>query len=128
MLRRDQRLCSGRDFRRVYRRGRSYAHPLLVLHVDPTRDGLRRVGFSVSRKLGGSVERNRVKRRLREAVRGIVDRTVPGYAAVVVGRRALPGASYADLAAAVSEAFVRAGLLAATPEDGVDPCAGSASG
>ncbi len=61
-----------------------------VLQVRPRgEDGSVRVGFTVSKKVGNAVERNRVRRRLREIVkRSAPGRMRPGYDYVVVGRRA----------------------------------------
>jgi ribonuclease P protein component len=65
------RLSRSGDFDRVYREGQSHSNRFLVLYAfprgnDQDRDGIR-LGISVSRKVGGAVERNAVKRALREA-------------------------------------------------------------
>jgi len=65
------RLTRSADFERVFRKGRSFGNRHLVLHLFPRGDADEdrdpRVGLSVSRRVGGAVERNLVKRLLREA-------------------------------------------------------------
>jgi len=64
------RLSRSADFERAYRRGQSAGNRYLVLYVFPREAGDQpRLGVSVSRRLGGAVARNRVKRLLREAFR-----------------------------------------------------------
>jgi ribonuclease P protein component len=81
------RLTRSADFERVYRQGRSHGNRYLVVYAFPRAgEGEARLGVSVSRKVGGAVDRNRVKRLLREAF-AASEATLPdGVDVVVVAR------------------------------------------
>ncbi len=92
---RPERLRKRSDFTQVMRTGRRARHPLLQLVAVHTDAGITRVGFSVSKQVGGAVIRNRVKRRLRTIVRGLD--WMPGFDLVIVARSGADSASYGEL-------------------------------
>ena len=83
------RLSRSADFDRVYREGRSHASRHLVVYAFPRSAESQeepRLGVSVGRKVGGAVERNRMKRLLREAFWSASEGLPEGYDFVLVAR------------------------------------------
>jgi ribonuclease P protein component len=115
------RLSRSAEFERVYRQGRSIANRHLVLYTFPNASAQSpRLGLSVSRKVGGAVQRNRVKRLLREAFAHAEGGLRPGQDVVVVAR---PGAGelaeregLAGVEESLSELIAKAGLRAVSAE------------
>ena len=102
------RLSRSAEFERVYRQGRSKANRFLVLYAFPRGDGAGaagdgpRLGLSVSRKVGGAVERNRVKRLLREAFRLQKGLFPPGLDIVLVSKTEAARLTHAQALAEVA--------------------------
>lgn len=110
-----ERLRRPQDFARCYQSGRFRKNRLAVLHVADAPDGVTRVGFAVSKKLGKAVVRNRVKRRLREAVRAYAEHLKPGLHLVFSARVAAKDAEFAQLKEAVQQLLASAGALRDRP-------------
>lgn len=111
MLARADRLRQSQDFRNTMRSGRRAARPSLVAHVAPSMGERTIAGFVVSKAVGPSVVRNRVKRRLRHLIAPHLE-SLPRGTRVVV--RALPPAAEASsdqLRTDLGKALAKAGVL-----------------
>jgi ribonuclease P protein component len=116
-VRPSDRLTARADFERVRRSGARVSSPEFVLYhfareAPEFGESGPRIGFSVSRRIGGAVVRNRVRRMLREAIRPLIPRLV-ACDVVVVARPGAVGAGVVDLGSALEDAATRAGLLTA---------------
>jgi ribonuclease P protein component len=117
-VRREQRLRREREFAAVYRQGRSWSNQMLALRVLPSTLPQSRFGFAVGKRVGKAVVRNKVKRRLREAVRAL--QPANGWDVVIVARPPAAEADFAGLRGALASLFRRAGLLPAGRPPGDD--------
>jgi ribonuclease P protein component len=115
-VKREQRLRSAADFQRVRDHSpRVWPQRLLVLHLAPNELGYARVGITVSGRVGKAVVRNRVRRRLREALRARFGTLTPGFDVLVVARPPSAQASWQELNAALDTVLQRAGATVPTP-------------
>ena len=114
-MKREQRLRTPAEFRRVRDQApRGWPSRFLVLYVAPNEVGHARVGITVSSRVGNAVVRNRVRRRLREALRARLDRLASGHDIVLVARPASADATWAELSSALEVALQRAGVTNTT--------------
>ena len=113
-----QRLLKASEFNRVFKQGRRLSQTELTLayRVRPSRDGKLyppRLGLSVSKKVGGAVQRNLLKRRFREIFRLNQARMLWGVELVVIPRKEAGDLSYQELESRLITLFERGKLLLA---------------
>ena len=108
-MKREQRLTHKSQYTTVYTHGKSWANELLVMKALPNGLEISRFGFSVSKRVGNAVVRNRVRRRLRECLR-LMPHT-PGWDVVFIARSPASKADYHQIERAVDELMWRAKLL-----------------
>lgn len=104
---RSVRLLRHSDFERVYKKGRRHFGPHMAVFYLPRQEGESggmRVGFTVGKVLGGAVVRNRMKRRLREAVR-LHGMSPVAMDVVINPKKSLLSAAFVDVQSEIRRAF-----------------------
>ena len=104
-------LTRPQDFAALQERGTIRSHPLLSARVLRTDLGTSRFGLATSRALGSAVVRNRVRRRLREAIRSLLPSVRPGWDVLVIARPAIVGADLGAIGTALGRLLARGGVM-----------------
>lgn len=112
-------LTRGEEFRTVYAAGRRLAFSVATIYVLPRPSSEARLGVSVGRKIGGAVQRNRLRRRIREAFGRVRPRLWQGVDIVIVPRPSAADVPFSRLVSSISAALETAGVLR-DPVAGVD--------
>jgi ribonuclease P protein component len=103
------RLTQSSEIMRVRRLGKSSAHPLLVLAALPNpQQATCRVAVIAGKSVGGAVQRNRAKRRIRAALQEFSAQVLPGFDVVVIARKPVVEAEYPALQAAIRQTAAQA--------------------
>lgn len=108
-VRGEQNLTRKTQFELVYNEGKTWAGKEIVVKALPNGLDLSRYGFTVSRRVGKAVVRNRVKRLLREIVRQTP--LQPGWDIIFIARATAAGADYTNLGKSVRKLLFRAGIF-----------------
>ena len=104
-------LTKNHEFRRLYNKGKSAASKYIVVYCARNNRQENRLGITVSTKLGGAVQRNRIKRRLKEVYRLNEQSLCKGYNIVLVARLGSRYAIWSELEASVLSQFIKLGLI-----------------
>ncbi|MBC7263868.1 MAG: ribonuclease P protein component [Chloroflexi bacterium] len=104
------RLLRNSDFQRVRSKGRLWFHDLVVLYVYPNGLQHSRFGFSVSKRIGKAVLRNRLKRCMREAIRHAMRHIPGGWDMVFVARGPIRDADFQQIELAIHALLRRSEL------------------
>ncbi len=111
-MQRQYRLARRQDFTRVYRLGRSSANRQFVIYAMANKRNEKiRVGVSTSKKLGGAVVRNRLRRRVKEIVRLHIDEIARGFDLIVIVRNPAVQMDYQEMEKSLLHAIRRADLI-----------------
>lgn len=81
-----RKLKKNYEFKKVYNEGRYYVEKYVVMYIIKNNLNINRTGFSVSKKIGNSVVRNKTKRRMKEIYRKNAANTILGYDIVFTAR------------------------------------------
>ena len=106
-----ERLRKNDDFRSVYRKGRSSGGSIFVLFIKENGLPVKRLGISVSKKVGNSVVRHRVKRLFRECYRLHEEMFRDGLDIVVLAREGAAGSNYSQIDGAFLKAAKKIRLI-----------------
>jgi ribonuclease P protein component len=108
---RNFRLKQSTDLKRVRRSGKSYAHPFIVLVVLPEEGVKTLFGVMAGRSVGNAVQRNRAKRLIREAIRPLLPKVLPGWKVIVIARKSLLNAEFTEISTSLQGLLARAKVL-----------------
>ena len=108
-------LTKNHEFKRLYNKGKSAASKYVVVYYRKNRNTENRLGITVSTKLGGAVQRNRVRRRLKEIYRLHEHSLQTGCDVVLVARLACRHAKWCDLESSVLSLFLKLGIINPDP-------------
>lgn len=105
------RLTRSENIKHVREEGHSYAHRSIVLYFLPNQYQQNRIAVIAGRSVGGAVQRNLAKRRIRSAFQSTQEELVEGFDVVLIARKPILTFSYSNLMDEMKTLFGKAGLL-----------------
>ncbi len=111
MLKQTNRLTKRKEFGYVYKHGKYAYNECLTLIYVPSKLKNIRIGFSISKKIGKAVIRNKLKRQLREIVRVQLDNLKPNFNYIFVAKPELATLTYEQIESNVLDVIKKANLL-----------------
>lgn len=111
LLKTENRLKKNKDFKVIYKKGKSYANRDFVIYYKKNPYGITRIGFSVSKKVGRAWKRNEIKRRLREILRKNDSLLALGYDIIVIVRQSIKETDYFLIEKSLNHALKGSGLI-----------------
>jgi len=105
------RLKKSFQFNYIYRRGKSLASKEMALYFAPNRNGNLKIGVSVSKKIGKSAVRNRIKRVFKEAARSLLPRIDRRYSYILVARMNAEDSSFVEVVHTLESLLKKAGCI-----------------
>ena len=104
------RLRKDSDFKNIYRKDKSLATKTLVFYYIKNDLGYTRVGYSISKKVGKAVTRNRIRRLIKENLKDIPD-LKDGYDIIFIGRIPSSESDYKEIGKSIRYLFRKSGVL-----------------
>lgn len=112
MLSQKNRLKKKKDFERIAQKGKFFKENFLILKKVKNNLQWMRIGFVVSQKISKkAVERNKIKRKLRETVRANLDKIIPGYDIVFFTKKGIEKEEFSEIKNSVEKLLRQAKLL-----------------
>lgn len=110
-MNKEWRLRKNSEFKYVYNKGKVYSNDLLVMYIVKNNEDFNKAGFSVSKKVGKSVVRNKVRRRMKESYRLNSSGLKKGYNIVFISRVKAKDSDYKSIQKAMISLFRKSGIL-----------------
>ena len=110
-MKKSSRLTRSEDIKHVRNEGKSFAHPSVVIGFSPNVVNQNRFAVIAGRSVGGAVQRNFAKRRIRSIIQNLDENLYQGFDIIIIARRPILDIEFHGLTEALQQLFERAGLM-----------------